>query len=111
MLPNDTVRMMLRGLDEYDPRFGAAFYDGTWNRGFDHAEALRKITCPTLLMQANYSILPDGALNGAMSKEEAEQAAALLKNGRYLKIDASHVVNLDKPDAFIQILRSFFLGK
>lgn len=111
MLPNDTVRMMLRGLEEYDPRFGAAFYDGTWNKGFDHANALGKIICPTLLMQANYSTLPDGTLNGAMTKEEAERAVSLLKNGKYLKVDASHVVNLDKPDEFVRILKGFFLGK
>lgn len=111
LIKNDTLRMMLRGLDQYDPRFGAAFYDGRWNNGFDHAEALRKIRCPVLLMQANYSIAPDGALNGAMSKEDAERALSLLKNGKYLKVDASHVVNLDKPDAFIEAANSFFLGR
>lgn len=110
VLPNDTIRMMLRGLDEYDPRFGAAFYDGSWNNGFDHAEALQKITCPTLLMQADYSTLSDGTLYGAMSKEDAERAASLLKNGRYMKIDASHVVNLAKPSQFVQILKGFFLA-
>jgi pimeloyl-ACP methyl ester carboxylesterase len=29
----------------------------------------------------------------------------------YLKVDASHVVNLDKPEAFIGAINSFFLGK
>jgi len=108
LLPNATVRMLVRGLDEYDPRFGAAFYDGTWNKGFDHAEALQKISCPTLLMHANYSTFPDGTLNGAMSKEDAEHAMSLLKNGKYLRIDASHVVNLDKPDEFLKALEGFF---
>ena len=49
-----SVQEMLRGLNYYDPRFGAAFHDGTWNEGFDHAEALQKIKCPTLLIQANF---------------------------------------------------------
>ena len=52
-------------------RFGAAFFDGTWNEGFDHAEALKKVTCPTLLMQANFSTLPDGTLDGAMDRDDA----------------------------------------
>jgi pimeloyl-ACP methyl ester carboxylesterase len=60
-------------------------------------------------MQANTSTLPDGTLDGAMSKEEADRAMTLLKYGKYVKIDASHVVNLDKPDEFIKALNSFFL--
>jgi pimeloyl-ACP methyl ester carboxylesterase len=111
LVRNDTVRMMLRGLDQYDPRFGAAFYDGTWNKGFDHAAALGSINCPVMLMQANTSNLPDGTLDGAMSPEEAQRAMSLLKHGTYLKVDASHVVNLDKPEAFIGAINSFFLGK
>ena len=107
LLPNATVRMLVRGLDQYDPRFGAAFYDGSWNRDFDHATALQRITCPVLILQANTATLPDGTLNGAMSEEESKRAASLLKNGRLLKVDASHVINLDKPALFAELLRSF----
>ncbi|WP_226911346.1 alpha/beta fold hydrolase [Gallaecimonas mangrovi] len=108
---NDTIRMMLRGLDQYDPRFGAAFYDGSWNKGFDQGKALAKIQCPVLLMQADYSYKPGGILDGAMSKEDAQAAMALLKHGTYQKVDATHVVNLDKPQLFIEAIEHFFLGK
>ncbi|WP_205583856.1 alpha/beta hydrolase [Neorhizobium sp. NCHU2750] len=111
LLPNNTVRMLLRGLDQYDPRFGAAFYDGSWNQGFDHAQALAKITCPVLLLHANYTVLPDGTLNGAMSDEDAVHAMSLLNNGTFEKIDASHVINLDKPEAFTASLEKFLLKK
>lgn len=111
LLHNDTVRLLVRGLDEYDPRFGAAFHDGSWNQGFDHAAALARISCPTLLMQANTSTLPDGTLDGAMSLQDAARATALLRRGHYVKVDASHVVNLDKPDEFIRILEHFFLNQ
>ena len=107
LVKNDTVRMMLRGLDQYDPRFGAAFYDGTWNQGFDHAEALAKVRCPVLLMHAKYEILPDGVLNGALDQADADRAMSLLKHGQYLKVDATHVVNLDKPDVFVTAVRDF----
>ena len=111
LLSNDTVRMLVRGLDQYDPRFGAAFYDGTWNMGFDHAGALGKIERPVLLMKANSSIMADGTLDGAMSDEEAQRARALLGHGQYVEVDSSHVVNLDKPDIFVRILTDFFSGK
>lgn len=109
LLRNDTVRLFLRGMDQYDPRFGAAFHDGSWNAGFDHAEALAKISCPVLLMQANFSVLPDGTLNGAMTQEEADKAVSLLANGHYRRVDATHVVHLDDPDLYVDYLRDFFL--
>lgn len=109
LLPNDTVRLLVRGLDEYDPRFGAAFHDGSWNQGFDHADTLRKIACPTLLLQANSSTRSDGTLVGAMTPEDAARAMSLLKNGKFVRVDASHVVHLDKPQEFITLLEGFFL--
>ncbi len=110
LLPNTTARFFVRGLDQNDPRFGAAFHDGTWNEGFDHAEALAKITCPTLLLQADYTMLDDGTLNGAMTREDADRAMSLLPGGTYRKVDASHVVHLDEPEQFTQIVEDFFLG-
>ena len=109
LIPNDTIRLFLRGLDQYDAKFGAAFYDGTWNKGFNHTEALSRIRRPVLLLHANFKILNDGTLDGAMSNDDANNAISLLSNGRYLRIDALHVVHLDKPDSFIKILEDFFL--
>ncbi|WLS81074.1 alpha/beta hydrolase (plasmid) [Erwinia pyri] len=111
MVTNDTVRMLIRGLDQYDPRFGAAFYDGTWNNDFSHAQALARIQCPVMLMQANYSMLEDGILDGAMSKEDAMRTMSLLKNGTYFRVNATHVVNLDEPDIFLSAIKTFFLSK
>lgn len=106
-----SVQEMLRGLNYYDPRFGEAFYDGTWNEGFDHAEALQKIQCPTLLIQANFGYLQDGTLDGAMSKEQADRAVSLIKNCKYVKVDSGHVTNLEVPDQFIELVEGFFLNK
>jgi len=103
------VQEMLRGLNYYDPHFGAAFHDGTWNENFDHAEALQKIQCPTLLIQADFSIMEDGTLNGAMTEEQVERALSLIKDGQYVKVNAGHVTNLEVPDQFIQIVEGFFL--
>jgi pimeloyl-ACP methyl ester carboxylesterase len=109
LVRNDTVRLFLRGMDQYDPRFGAAFHDGTWNAGFDHAETLAKISCPALLLHADFSFLPDGTLNGAMTQDDADKAVSLLADGTYRKVDATHVVHLAKPDLFVDVLHDFFL--
>jgi pimeloyl-ACP methyl ester carboxylesterase len=108
---NDTIRLFLRGMDhQYDPRFGAAFHRGTWNRGFDHAHALASITRPTLLLQANYEWTDDHVLNGAMSQADATKAMSLLgRHGTFKRIDATHVTHLDRPAEFTTILQDFFL--
>lgn len=103
------VRLMIRGMSSYDPHFGAAFHEDSWNEGFDHAETLARIRCPALLLHARTEIMEDGTLNGAMSQEEAERIVSLIPCCEYLKIDALHVVHIDKSRQFIQILEKFFL--
>ena len=105
-----SVQEMLRGLDMYDPKFGAAFYEGTWNEGFDHAEALQKIECPVLLIQADTSFMEDGTLNGAMSEKMANKAMSLLQDGQYVRVQAGHVTNLEIPEEYTAILIDFFLN-
>jgi len=111
LLPNDTVRLFIRGMDQFDPRFGAAFHDGSWNAGFDHAETLAKIDCPALLLQADFSFLPDGTLNGAMRQEDADHAMSLLPDGTYRRVDATHVVHLAAPELYVRTLEEWFLGQ
>jgi pimeloyl-ACP methyl ester carboxylesterase len=106
LLPNDTVRLFIRGMDQFDPRFGAAFHDGSWHEGFDHAETLARITCPALLVQADFAVLPDGTLNGAMTQDDADRAMTLLPHGTYRRVDATHVVHLAAPDLFVRLIES-----
>ncbi|ROO87254.1 pimeloyl-ACP methyl ester carboxylesterase [Actinocorallia herbida] len=109
IIPDDTVRLFLRGMDhQYDPRFGAAFYDGSWNAGFDHATALADITVPTMLMHANYSWVEGDILYGAMDQNDADKAMSYLPHGIYKRVDAGHVTHLDKPQDFIDTLTGFF---
>jgi len=108
VIPNETVKLLFRGLEEYDPRFGDAFYEGTWNEGFDHAEALAKIEVPVLLMHANFSWTEDGLLDGAIDQDDADKVMSLLSHGTYVKVDSEHVVHLEHPDDFVSILDGFF---
>ena len=100
-------REMIRGMDQYDPHFGKAFHDGTWNAGFDHAEALCRITCPVLLIQADTSFLPDGTLNGAMSEENAQFACSRLQDARFVKVSARHTVHLEEPGEYLKHVQAF----
>lgn len=101
------MREMIRGMDMYDPHFGKAFYDGSWNKNFDHADALCRIACPVLLIRADTSFLPDGTLKGAMSEENAQFAYTRLQSGKLVKIHAGHVVHLEDPEAYLKTVKSF----
>lgn len=75
----DIVRLLIRGLDVYDPHFGDAFYDGSWSEGFDQAEALQRVEAPTLLLHANFEYLEDGTLNGALDDADAARRDVTLE--------------------------------
>lgn len=108
-LLQDMMRLFMRGLDVYDPHFGDAFFDGRWNAGFDHADALGRITAPTLLLHANFTHQEDGTLEGAIDQADADRVMSLLKNGTYERIDAGHTVHIEKPEAFIAVVKRFFV--
>ncbi len=68
----------------------------------------RKIIC--IFLQADTSYMDDGTLNGAMSEEMAMQAMTCLVDAKYVKLNTSHVTNLEVPGEFSELLIDFFLG-
>jgi pimeloyl-ACP methyl ester carboxylesterase len=98
---------MFRGLHHYDPRFGETFYTGAWNDGFDHAEALRRIDVPSVLIHTNWHYDDEGILQAAMDGEDAARARALLQDAEFYKADSGHGFHFEKPRTFVQILVEF----
>lgn len=102
-----SIRMGTRGLQRYDPNFGQAFYDGSWNANFNHAEALSMVKCPAVLMHANWFYDDNGILMGAMSGEDAERAVSLMTNARLERVDSGHATHIEDPEIIIRILIDF----
>lgn len=96
-----------RGLDTYDPRFGDRFYDGSWDDGFDHADALARITIPAVLIHTNWSYDADGILMAAMDDKDAARARSLIKGVQFIQVDSGHGFHLEKPRDFVRIMVSF----
>ena len=114
--PNDPVRLyymppllneVFRGLNRYDPRFGEAFYRGTFDEGFDHAQALGRIKLPAVLIHANWGYDPDGILMAAMDDQDAERARSLLGDVKFVRVDSGHGFHFEKPKEFVRILLDF----
>ncbi|EPX63925.1 hypothetical protein D187_005058 [Cystobacter fuscus DSM 2262] len=45
-----------------------------------------------------------------MSQDDANTAISLLSGGTYMKVDSDHVIHLEHPDEFVDILNDFLLG-
>ncbi len=102
-----TMRMMFKGMMVYDPRFGDAFYDGSWHLNFDHGEALSKLNRPSVLIHTRFSFDENGILMAAMSGEDAARAHSLMGNSELVNVKSGHAVHIEKPDIFIRILTDF----
>jgi pimeloyl-ACP methyl ester carboxylesterase len=96
-----------RALDSYDPRFGEAFYDNSFHDGFDHAETLRRISVPAVLIHTNWSFDENGILLAAMSGEDAARARSLIDDVEFYKVDTGHGFHFEDPDQFVEIVDDF----
>lgn len=101
------LREMIRGMDQYDPHFGQAFYDGTWNENFNHADALCLIECPVLLLKGDSFTDSNGALHGAMSEENADFALSRLSRGSCVQISAASVLHTEAPEEYLKAVSLF----
>lgn len=99
------------GTGEYDLRFGQSFYDFSWFNGFDQAETLTKVSCPSVLLHvaADRNIGgyydDDGTLLSAMDTHDAQRVHSLLTKNRFIGgIKSSHNIHQDRPKFFIEVI-------
>lgn len=92
---------------EYDVDFSRATIDGRLSAGFDPEDALRKVNCPMLLMQANWSRDETWGLLGAMDDADVEKIRSLVKDLRYTHIESSHGIHIGEPDWYLEQVESF----
>lgn len=106
LLPAET-RMMIKSLSEYDPDFTRAFVDGRACKGFSHAEALAKVKCPLLVLQANWFRHPEFGLVGSMDDKDLERLRSLVPHAQYKRIRAGHMIHFENPKQYIKEVREF----
>lgn len=91
-------------MDDYDPRFGNAFYLGTWMDGIDQENLLRSVTCPVVYLKAKTSYGDDGLLYAANSDEDAKRMQDALLNCETIVIESGHDIHQEKPDDFVSAI-------
>jgi pimeloyl-ACP methyl ester carboxylesterase len=94
----------------FDIRFSDTFYDDSWFKGFDQAETLAKINCPSVLIHTSWSYDENGILLAAMDGNDANRVHSLIKNNELIEVKSGHGFHDEKPKDFIKIMKDF-LGK
>ena len=95
------VRLFVKGLSEYDPEFTRAFLDGGPGEGFSHEEALKRVKCPLLLLQAHSFRHPTLGLVGAMDDADVRRVLSLVPHAEHVHLAAAHQIHVDQPERFI----------
>jgi len=97
-------------LVDFDPDFSQAWVDGRIYEGLDHADVLKRASCPMILLHANWVRHPDYGLVGAMDDRDAAYARELAPEMLFKRIDSEHVVHSHNPDLFLDIVDKFVEG-
>lgn len=93
-----------RGMNQYDPYFGEAFYDDSFHAGLSHVEILKNIRCETIIMKAETNINEEGILMAAMSEEDVEKVNALIADSKIVRFSCGHGIHIEKKKDFIKCL-------
>ena len=90
------------GMNNYDPRFGEAFYTDSFNEGQSHAEILKKISCETIFLKAK-SAEGNGILMCALSEDDLAEVVHLT-NCSVVRFDCGHGIHIEKKREFLKVL-------
>jgi len=101
-----SLRSFFSSMSMYDPHFGKTFYDGSWQKNFDHAKALSRVKCPAVLIHAKW-FYENGILQGAMDADDASKANSLMPNSKLKKVWSGHCVHIEDPGDFVNIVTDF----
>lgn len=99
-LPHAWIRPFLY-IDNYDPKFGAAFHDGSWMQDIDQEEMLKKIRCPVIYMKAESQYGQDGVLYAANRDEDADRVQRTIADCERIDIRSGHDIHFEHPTAFV----------
>ena len=99
-VPRDWTRGMYF-MDDYDPRFGEAFYDGSWMAGIDQDALLRQIKCPVVYLKALTNYGEDGVLYAATTDADAKRIQQTIPRCETTEIKSGHDIHVEHPDVFV----------
>lgn len=91
----------------FDVRFTASFADNSWFRGFDQAQTLAAIACPTTFVKASTRHDGDGNLLAALSDEDLSHVEELLPDNQTVRVNSSHDIHFAQTKIYTDALNEF----
>lgn len=113
--PNKNLKVMFwpkaalsayRGMNNYDPLFGEAFFNDHFHCEIPHENILREINCKTVFMKAKTDISEDGILMAALNEEDLNRVSELITNLQIVRFDCGHGIHMERPKEFVECLMS-----
>ena len=99
-LPVNINRIWETQCHPFDLRFAATFADNTWFSGFDQAETLRAVKCPTVFMKATTRFDRQGNLLAALSDDDLKRVETLLPKNQTVRVRSSHDIHFAHPKIY-----------
>ena len=89
-------------LSQLDPEVLTPVIEGRWLDGYDFPAALSRVSCPTLLLQA------DPSAGGALTDADAETLKSIISTCQHVRFPGcGHNLHRDRPEEVLQALREF----
>ncbi len=101
------IRVGTKFFMEYDVDFSQATIDGRLSEGFDPEDALKKVKCPMLLLQATWSRHETWGLLGAMDDADVQKIQSLVKDLRYAHLESTHGIHVGNPQWYLEQVNGF----
>ena len=98
-------------MNDYDPRFGDAFYDGSWMAGIDQEALLRQIECPVVFLKALTNYGDDGVLYAATTDADVAHIAECVPQCEVISIKSGHDIHVEHPDTFVEAIDKAASGR
>ena len=89
-------------LSQLAPEVLTPVIEGRWLDGYDFPDALSRVRCPTLLLQA------DPSAGGALTDADAESLMSIVPDCQHVRfLSCGHNLHRDRPEEVLQALREF----
>jgi len=89
----------------YDLRFTKAFIDNSWFEGFDQAQMLAEISCPTVFLKATTRFDKHGNLLAALDDDDLAKVESLLPDNQTIRVRSSHDIHFAHPKTYANALK------
>jgi pimeloyl-ACP methyl ester carboxylesterase len=97
-----SLRFTARSLQELDPRVLEPIVSGRWLDGYNFTDVLPKVSCPTLLLQA------DPSAGGMLIDAEAATAEALIRDCIRIRFPGTgHLIHWLATESLLRMVLSF----